>query len=209
MNKEYVILLHGLLRNKGSLKKMQKALEKEGYNVVNHDYPSRKADIKTLALAEIPKALLSCKNAHTIHFITHSMGGLLVRAYLSKIKIPNLGHVVMLGPPNQGSQIVDKIGHIPGFSLLNGPAGLELSTKGIVNTFAPIDFSLGVIAGTKSFDFIGAMMLPSPNDGKVSVESTKIQGMKDHLILAVTHTFMMQNKEVIKKTISFLKRGSF
>jgi len=209
MSKEYVILLHGLLRKKGSMKKMKTALEKEGFEVINHDYPSNKADVQTLALEEIPAALSLCPNASKIHFITHSMGGILLRAYLNKHHIDKLGHVVMLGPPNQGSQIVDKIGRFPGFTFLNGPAGLELSTKGIVRSLKPIDFSLGIIAGTKTIDPIGFMMLPFPNDGKVSVESTKIEGMRDHLVMDVTHTFMMQNSEVIKKSIHFLKEGSF
>jgi len=191
------------------MKKIQKALEEEGYEVINHDYPSNKANVQTLALEEIPKVLSLCYNASFIHFITHSMGGILLRAYLDEHEIENLGHVVMLGPPNQGSQIVDKIGKFPGFTLLNGPAGLDLSTKGIAQEFKPIDFSLGVIAGTRTIDILGYLMLPRPNDGKVSVESTKIKGMKDHLTMKVTHTFMMQNADVIKQSIHFLKEGRF
>jgi len=208
-SKEYVILLHGLLRNKGSMKKMQRALEEGGYKVINHDYPSSKANVKTLALEEIPKALSLCDNASSIHFITHSMGGILLRAYLDEHSIEKLGHVVMLGPPNQGSEIVDKIGKAPGFRALNGPAGLDLGTMGVAQRFKPIDFTLGVIAGTRTIDILGYLMLPRPNDGKVSVESTKIEGMKEHLIMKVTHTFMMQNANVIKQSIHFLKEGRF
>jgi len=209
MNKAYVILLHGLLRNKGSMNKMKIALENEGYEVINHSYPSNKADIQTLALEEIPKALKSCTNPSEIHFITHSMGGILLRAYLNEHPIDTLGHVVMLGPPNQGSEIVDKIGNFPGFNLLNGPAGAQLGTRGVIKNFKSIDFSLGVIAGTRSIDPIGSILLPFPNDGKVSVQSTKIKGMKDHLIMGVTHTFMMKNPQVIEHSIHFLKEGTF
>ncbi|HIC42949.1 MAG TPA: alpha/beta hydrolase [Sulfurimonas sp.] len=209
MSPECVILLHGLLRKSSSMKKMEKALKSSGYIVINHNYPSTKSTIKTLSNEEIPKSLSQCPEESIIHFVTHSMGGILLRTYLNEHVINNLGKVVMLGPPNQGSQIVDKIGTLPGFKLINGPASLELGTEGIVKSLKPINFDLGIIAGSKSFDFIGSMMLPGPNDGRVSIQSTKVEGMKDHLVMDVTHTFMMRNSKVIKKTIHFLKVGSF
>jgi len=192
------------------MQKLQTALEKEGFEVINYDYPSSKADIKSLALESVSDAISLCsEDTSAIHFITHSMGGVLVRAYLNEHSIDKLGRVVMLGPPNQGSQIVDKIGNLPGFKRLNGPAGLELGTQGIVKEFKAIDFELGIIAGTRSIDPVGYFMLPRPNDGKVSVESTKIKGMKAHLVMPVTHSFMMQNSKVIKECIHFLKEGRF
>jgi len=192
------------------MRKMQIALEKEGYEVINYDYPSSKANVCALASKAISKALSLCSNhSSKIHFVTHSMGGILLRAYLNEHSIEKLGSVVMLGPPNQGSQIVDKIGGLSVFKWLNGPAGLELGTKGIVQKFKELDLHLGIIAGTRSIDPIGSMLLPWPNDGKVSVESTKMKGMKAHKVMQVTHAYMMKNPRVIAQVLHFLKHGSF
>ncbi len=139
------------------------------------------------------------------------MGGILLRQYLYKNQIQNLGRVVMLGPPNKGSQVVDKLSDMPGFKMLNGPAGMQLGTgkSGITHCLGPANFELGIIAGTQSLNPILSLMLPSPNDGKVSVDSTKIEGMKDHIVMPVTHTFMMTNEKVIQQVLFFLKHGCF
>jgi len=211
MAKEYVILLHGLLRNSSSMNKMASSLESLGYICINHDYPSSKANIKTLADNEITKALSLCPKEAKVHFVTHSLGGILLRQFLSEHQIPNLGRVLMLGPPNKGSQIVDRLKKFPGFKLLNGPASIQLGTdeSSIASSLGAVDFDLGIIAGTKTFDFLGSLMLPGANDGKVSVENTKVEGMSAHLVLEVTHTFMMKNKKVIHQVAHFLKEGTF
>ena len=211
MASDCVILLHGLARTSSSMSKLEIAIKQHGYEAINVNYPSRKHDIPTLAKEVIPKALSKCPKNHNIHFITHSMGGILVRQYLSTHPIENLNHVVMLGPPNKGSEVVDHIGNVPGFKIINGPAGLQLGSgkSGIPHQLGPADFSLGIIAGTRTINLILSLMLPSPNDGKVSVESTKLEGMTDHIIMPVTHPFMMKNPQVIKQVIHFLKNGMF
>ncbi len=206
-----VILLHGLARSDSSMSKIEKALEKENYEVVNTAYDSRENDIKTLADDVLPKAIEKCDKEAKVSFVTHSMGGILVRQYLSANKIKQLKYVVMLGPPNHGSEVVDKLKNVPGFKAINGPAGLQLGTgeMSMPNTLGPANFNLGIIAGTRSINLILSTMIPNPDDGKVSVQSTKLAGMNDHIAMPVTHPFMMKNKKVISQVLYYLKHGKF
>lgn len=208
---ECVILLHGLARSESSMSILEKALKKNGYEVVNNGYDSRKKSIEKLGLSAVPNALKSCQQESSIHFVTHSMGGILIRYYLSKHELKNLGRVVMLGPPNKGSEVVDKMRKIPGFSFINGPAGLQLGTakSSLPKSIGPANFDLGIIAGTRSINLILSTQIPSTDDGKVSVENTKLEGMNDHISMPVTHTFMMRNKKVIEQVINYLKHGQF
>jgi hypothetical protein len=211
--KHCVILLHGLARTHLSMQAMEKALHKEGYLVVNVNYPSRELPIGELVQIAVKQGLDRCKlkQSHSVSFVTHSLGGILVRYYLQMHKIPELHRVVMLGPPNKGSEAVDKLKDIPGYSLINGPAGRELGTteQDFPKKLGPVNFELGIIAGKRSINLLLSTMIPGPNDGKVSVESTQIQGMKDFITLPVTHTFMMRNPKVIHQTLYFLQRGEF
>ena len=208
---EAEILLHGLGRTRNSFRKLEKSLTARGYRVINLSYPSTKHEIKVLAQDVINRSLQQCLAAAKIHFVSHSMGGILLRDYLLNNHIAKLGHVVMLGPPNQGSEIVDKLRSLPLFSLFNGPAGLQLGTdsKAIANRLPDANYSLGIIAGNRSINLILSTLLPRPNDGKVSVQATKLPGMCDHLVIAVTHPFMMKSPEVIKQVQHFLSFGCF
>ncbi|MFT6328610.1 MAG: hypothetical protein ACJAYN_000535 [Bermanella sp.] len=210
-NNEAVILLHGLARKASSMKKLERALKENGYQVVNVDYPSTKHDIEALAEWSIGNAIKKVGPNSKIHFVTHSMGGILVRQFLRQYKMHNLGRVVMLGPPNSGSEIVDLLQNVPGFKTVNGPAGLQLSAKkdALPNQLGPANFELGIIAGSRSVNLVLSTMLPMPNDGKVSVESSKLEGMSAHLTMPVTHTFMMRNSAVITQVILFLQQGAF
>ena len=209
----------------------------EGYQVSNVDYPSRKFPIEALAPIAVEKGLASCADSKRIHFVTHSMGGILLRQYLSAAPSSSevsagssdqnpveinevlreqlrakLGHTVMLGPPNQGSEIVDRLRDTKGFfKWWNGPAGLQLGTddESVPKNLPSVDFSLGVIAGSKPLTPFLTGMLPKPNDGKVSAESAKVEGMKDYRLLPVTHTFMMNDEMVIRQVKHFLVHGQF
>ncbi len=209
---EYVVLLHGLARTPRAMETLEKQLTQSGYTVMNVGYPSRQYPVEELAQRTFCHILQQLPEGMICHFVTHSMGGILLRYFLSKNKFPQLGRTVMLGPPNQGSEIVDKLHHYPGFYLMNGPAGMQLGTQqnSIPKNLGAVDFELGVIAGYRSINLLlSSFILPGKNDGKVTVESTKTEGMSDHLILPVTHTFMMKNKQVIQQVIHFLCQGKF
>ena len=146
-----------------------------------------------------------------MHFVTHSLGGILVRQYLAEHSIDNLGRVVMLGPPNKGSEVVDTIGDFPGFHFVNGDAGLQLGTgeTSVPNRLGEANFDVGIIAGTRSVNLILSTMIPGTADGKVSVENTRLDGMNDHIEMEVTHPFMMRNDAVIEQVIHYLQTGRF
>ncbi len=210
---EEVILLHGLCRTHRSMAKMERALAAAGYQVRNVDYPSRKAPIQQLADDAIGNALAGCRQdgATRVDFVTDSMGGILVRSYLGRHSVPALGRVVMLAPPNQGSEVVDKLGGLRLFQWINGPAGGELGTdkNSTPNRLGPANFPLGVIAGDRSLNWINSLLIPGRDDGKVSVERTKLAGMSDHIVIHATHPFIMRNGEAIRQTLQFLRAGRF
>ena len=210
---EAIILLHGLARTSHSMNKAAKLLATYGYKIINVNYPSQKYTIETLALDYITPALKQCtsKDILQIHFLTHSMGGILIRYYLSTRNIDNLGRVVMLAPPNQGSEVVDKMSGWTIFNLINGPAGRQMSTdkNSLPNKLGPVNYPVGIIAGDKSLNPLLSLLLPLANDGKVSVIRTQVQGMDDFIVMPCSHTFIMQREAVIEQALQFIQQGCF
>ena len=211
---ECVVLLHGLIRSAASMEPMQEALEAAGYETVNVEYPSRDSTIEVLAPLAVGEGLDGCHakpDVDRVHFVTHSLGGILVRQYLADQPIADLGRVVMLGPPNQGSLAADKMRDVPGYDWINGPVGRELGKgpESVPLKLPPADFEVGIIAGTRTIDPVTSAFLPNPDDGRVSVEDTKLEGMTDFAVVAHSHAFMMRMREPIELTIRFLQTGSF
>ncbi len=211
--KETVILLHGLARTRRSMRKLERALQQAGYTTMNVGYPSRRYSIAYLADTVVADAVSRCRSRTdgAIHFVTHSMGGILVRQYLAQDSIDTPGRVVMLAPPNHGSEIVDTLGKTWWFRWFIGPAGCSLGTgpDSVPGQLGPADYPLGIIAGNRSLDPVFSRMVAQPGDGKVSVVSARLHGMADFLVVPHGHTFIMNRAEVIRQVIFFLGQGMF
>jgi pimeloyl-ACP methyl ester carboxylesterase len=210
---ECVILLHGLARSEHSMARMLAALQRDSYAVINVGYPSRHQTIDELATTYIGRAVTDCRKggAKRINIVTHSMGGILVRYYLKHNELEELGRVVMLSPPNQGSEVVDRLRDVPGFKAINGPAGRQLGTDaaGLPGQLGPVTYPVGIITGNKSINLFLSLLIPGKDDGKVSIERSQVEGMTDFLVVPHPHPLIMNSDLVIDQTRFFLRHGRF
>lgn len=208
-----VLLLHGISRTALSMRPLERALQAAGYATLNVTYPSRRRSLAEMADDLAPRVRRFAADLDgPLHLVSHSMGGLVARAYLARHRPERLGRVVMLAPPNAGSELADLLHRHPLYRLWFGPAGAQLVTKRdatLVNLLGAIDCELGVIAGTRSLYPLSSLMLPHPNDGRVSVAATRVEGMVDHLTLGVSHPLIVRNREAIRQTLAFLQIGRF
>lgn len=210
--RETVVLLHGLGRTRQSMVRLEKHLSREGFHTVNLDYASRQYPVEQLAM-QVAAHLntLSLQSDAPVHFVTHSLGGILVRWLHHQKRTFSIGRVVMLAPPNQGSEVVDRLRHLPFFSRIMGPAVLELGTDrgGGGSRLGPAEFEVGVIAGNQTLNPLFSLWIPGPDDGKVSVESAKIEGMRDFFVVPASHAFIMNRQAVLEQVVYFLRNGRF
>lgn len=211
--KEMVVLLHGLARTRHSMSRMERALTAAGYTVCSMPYASTEKTVKQMVDEDLIPFLAQCQALKPvkIHFVTHSLGGIMLRQFFAEHTLDNAGRIVMLGPPNQGSEVVDKLGRFTLFRWINGPAGQQLGTSchdlPCQLPIPPVE--VGVIAGTRSINGILSCLIPGRDDGKVSVERAKLAGMADFVTVPVAHPFLMRNRKVINLTLFFLQNGFF
>lgn len=209
---ECVVLLHGLGRTAWSMGSVAEYLRTVGYRVVNQGYESTSSTIEQVARHVVPRAVASCgPSADKIHFVTHSLGGIVVRYYLQKNALPAGSRIVMLSPPNQGSEIADRYRQAGWYQWLTGPAGQQLTTAGdsVPNQLRPIPYDVGVITGRKTMDPWFSAFIPGEDDGKVAVERARLDGMKDFLVVNHSHPFIMRSRAVHEQILSFLRSASF
>jgi pimeloyl-ACP methyl ester carboxylesterase len=208
-----VILLHGLGRFRQSMRRLEQHLKSLGYTIINLAYPSTTASIETIAEKHLTRAVDNCKagGAKKIHFVGHSLGGIVVRQYLQQHAAPAGSRLVMLSPPNQGSEIVDLLLHIPFYRWLTGPAGQELGTgpEAAMYRLKPIDIEIGVIAGNRSMNLLFSPFIDGADDGRIAVDKTKLPEMRDFITVPSTHNSIVRDPLVIRQVAHFLKHGMF
>jgi pimeloyl-ACP methyl ester carboxylesterase len=207
-----VVLLHGIAMGSWTLKKLERALQRRGFATLNLDYASRKKPLEQLAEdIHAPIQAFAGRLDGPIHFVGHSMGGLLARTYVAKHRPKRLGRVVLLGTPNGGSEIADLLERLAIYRWFFGPAGLQLTThpQDDLASLPPLDCPVGVVAGNLSIYPSSLFILPRPNDGRVSVESAKLADMTDHVVIRATHPWLTRHRAAIAHTIAFLHAGRF
>ena len=213
-----VVLVHGLNRTSWSMSPLAWAARRRGYTVRNWGYRSRGGTIAEhgAALAAMVRKLAETESG-PIHIVTHSLGGIVVRAALqhesSDAWRHRLGRIVMLAPPNHGSELADLFAAWPVTRRVLGPAGVALGTgtDSVPHTLGalPDGVEVGVIAGDRTFDPLLGRLVSGPHDGKVSVASTHVEGMTDHRVVHRGHTFLMIAPDVQAAVFAFLEHGRF
>ena len=210
---ECVVLLHRLNRSWRAMQPMAEALREAGFTTANVDYPSQRGTVEELAPMAVNTGLEECRRAgaRQIHFVTHSIGGILLRYAHEQSPIDDLGRVVMLAPPNQGSEVIDITRNWPTTGIFAGEAGMQLGTdeNSIPARLGPVDFELGIIAGTGTINPVMSAMLPNPDDGKVFVANTIVEGMDDFLVVKNSHHYIINSELVMRNTAAFLRTGAF
>lgn len=210
-----VVLLHGLGRTSLSMARLAHGLEADGYHVINATYPSRTRPLEELAGRWLPDQLRRVPAGSRVHFVTHSMGGIIVRLWLRDHGAPPLpGRVVMLAPPNAGSPLPDQLARFGPFRWFTGVNGARLGTRGddlpqALGGWPAHGGELGIVAGDCSINPLLGTGLPSPNDGKVAVAATHLAGEADHVVLPYSHTWIGWRRGTLAAVRSFLRDGRF
>ncbi len=209
---DYIVVLHGIARTWRSMRTLVKYFKERGYPVLNVGYPSTRLPLESLVQhIRNQVAAFNQDENRKIHFIGYSLGGLLARGLLHLYRPANLGRVVQLAPPNQGSEVADFWKNFFLFRWIFGPAGQDLGTneKEFARILGPVDYELGVIAGNRSWDPISSAMIEGADDGKVSVQSTRVKGLTDHIVIPASHTFIIYKKEAFEQALHFITTGKF
>lgn len=211
-----VVLLHGIGLRSWTLCRLERALTRDGYRVVNLTYPSRTMPIEKIGGEWLPAKLREHGvGGERLYFVTHSMGGIVVRMWLRESGVPaNLTRVVMLAPPNRGSAVADRMKGLRFFRWFLGPNGFRLGTdeNSVPRSLGPWPKGageLGVIAGDRSINPLFSAWLENPDDGAVTVENTRLEGMSDFIVLHHSHTMLAWRGETLQQVSAFLRHGHF
>jgi triacylglycerol lipase len=212
-SKEYVILLHGMARTKDSMSKLENYLTQNSYIVINTGYPSTSEPVVKIADEYLAPMVELCmeNGAEKIHIVTHSLGGIVTRQYLQNHSLPDESRIVMISPPNKGSELADAFRDWFVYKWLNGPAGQVLGTEpeSLPNSLKPVEGEIGVITGNSTWNPVYSWLIPGEDDGKVSVENAKLAEMTDFIVVPSSHSFIMSHPEVLKQVVFFLQNGIF
>jgi hypothetical protein len=206
---ETVVLLHGLGRSEAAMWLLASRIEAAGFDAVRIGYDSL-GDPPERILAAVSRQIDACCKAsiRPVHFVGHSLGGLIIRAYLAENELRTPGRVVLIATPNAGTPLVDAY-RDSWWMQFAGPTARSLGTgpESFPNSLPPPDYPVGVIAGVRDaalFDLI-----PGDDDGLVPLESTRVAGMVDFIVVESNHYLMRYSPEVARQTIAFLKTGEF
>ncbi len=205
---EAVLLIHGFLGSPDDLADIARELRREGYFTISPEFDTRTQTIEQMAKSVIFAASAHGMDAKVMHVVTHSMGGILLRAYLEDHSIPNLGRVVMIAPPNSGSQVAGELSQYNLYRRFFGPAGAELANIKLTPRKLG-NYELGIIAGTASVNPIFSQILPGPDDGYVALSSTPLAGMNDFITIPSSHGLITGNEGTIEQVSIFLETGRF
>jgi pimeloyl-ACP methyl ester carboxylesterase len=209
MNGKAVILVHGIGRSSKSLSRMASVLRDAGYHVVGFDYPSTRIEIPASA-EYLHQVIESLEGIDEINFVVHSMGGLVVRAYLKEHHDPRIRRMVMLGTPNQGARMASLLEKNTLYRTLYGPAGQQLveDPNGLIAALPTPEFEFAIIAGVRGTEQGYNPLIAGDDDGTISLECTRLPGAADTLCVKAMHSFLMNSPEVIAATQQFLQTGA-
>jgi len=203
-----VIVIHGIIRSSKSFGRMSTSLKQNGYEVFHFDYPSTRIQIPEAA-EYLHRVIDSLDGIQQIDLVVHSMGGLVVRSYLAKHHDRRIRRMVMIGVPNRGALLANRMKHNALFKAVFGPAGQQLikDPGGLIDKLPTPDFPFAIIAGARGSMNGYNPLIPGDDDGTVGVASTRLPGATDFMTVNSLHTFLVNRNDVIEATVHFLQTG--
>ncbi len=207
---ESVVLVHGLGRTERSMAVLAQRLRWAGYDVTAFGYDSRMAPVARQAEALAETVAHCCREAGRLHFVGHSLGGIVIRTFLAASPPESLGRVVLLVPPSRGSELADWLRDVPVASHALGPAGRALGTgeSDVPATLPPPAYEMGIVAGDRSVNPIGSVFIEGPDDGMVALDRTRVDGAP-MIVLPRSHAFIMNSRHAARAVVQFLRTGAF
>lgn len=207
----HALLLHGMAMGAWVMSSLAADLKRAGYRVRKLSYPTRPYPVEVLVERYLRPAVAACDDGAPVHIIAHSLGAILVRCLLQTGRLPPGSRVVMLGPPNRGSEVADRLRRWPLYRWLMGQVGQQLGTgpDSIVHRLRPVREEIGIIAANRSMQPWFSALIPGEDDGAVAVSSTRLAEMRDFIVVNTTHTLLLFNREVRRQVRHFLAEGRF